>query len=76
MFDRVFIQAVGLTQTVRSISPEITLKGLLAGGKVEYLPAGVRSKQIGSKFKLHKDGFGYAWLLIRGFGHRIGITWF
>ncbi len=76
MFDRVFIQAVGLTQTVRSISPEITLKGLLAGGKVEYLPAGVRPKQIGSKFKLHKDGFGYVWLLIRGFGHRIGIKWF
>ena len=76
MFDRVFIQAVGLTQTFRSISPEITLKGLLAGGKVEYIPAGIRPKQIGSKFKLHKDGFGYVWLLLRGLGHRIGITWF
>lgn len=76
MFDRVFIQAVGLTQTGRSISPEITLKALLGKGVVEYLPSGVRSKQIGSKFKLHKDGFGYVWLLVRAFGHRIGIAWF
>ena len=76
MFDRTFIQAVGLTQTGRSISPEITLKGLLAGGKVEYLPSGVRPKQIGSKFKLYKDGCGYVWLLLRCFGHKIGISWF
>lgn len=76
MFDRIFIQALGLTQNGRGISPEITLKGLLAGGKVEYLPSGVRAREIGAKFKLHKDGFGYLWLLIRGLGHRIGIAWF
>lgn len=77
MFDRVFIQALGLSQNGRSISPEITLKGILAGGEVEYLPCGVRSREIGAKFKLHKDGFGYLWLLIRGFGHRTRtILWF
>lgn len=77
MFDRIFIQALGLTQNTRAISPEITIKALLAGGKIEYLPSGVRSTQIGGKFKLHKDGFGYLWLLIRGFFHRTKIIlWF
>jgi len=77
MFDRIFIQALGLTQNTRAISPEITIKALLAGGRIEYLPSGVRSAQIGGKFKLHKDGFGYIWLLVRGFGHRTKIIlWF
>lgn len=77
MFDRIFIQALGLTQNTRAISPEITLKGLLAGGKVEYLPSGIRPRQIGAQFKLHKDGFGYFWLLVRGLGHRTkAVLWF
>ena len=77
MFDRIFMQSIGLTQNGRSISPEITIKAILAGGKVEYLPSGVRPRQIGSRFKLHKDGLGYIWLLIRGLGHRIKLfPWF
>jgi len=77
MFDRIFIQALGLTQNGRSISPEITIKAILAEGKVEYLPSGVRPRQIGSRFKLHKDGLGYIWLLIRGLGHRMKLfPWF
>ena len=77
MFDRIFIQSIGLTQNGRSISPEITIKAILAGGKVEYLPSGVKPRQIGSRFKLYKDGLGYIWLLIRGLGHRIKLfPWF
>ena len=77
MFDRIFIQAIGLTQNGRSISPEITIKAILAGGKVEYLASGVRPRQIGSRFKLYKDGLGYIWLLIRGLGHRVKLfPWF
>ena len=77
MFDRVFIQALGLTQNGRSISPEITLKGLLASGKIEFIPSGVRSNQIGAKFKLYKNGLGYLWLLFRCFMHRMKIIlWF
>jgi len=77
MFDRIFILALGLTQNSRAISPEITLKGLLAGGKVEYLPSGVRPREIGGKFKLLKDGLGYLWLLVRAFGHRTKtVLWF
>ena len=77
MFDRIFMQAVGLSQNTRALSPEITIKAALAGGRVEYLPSGVKSAQIGGKFKLHKDGLGYFWLMIRGFFHRMGIIlWF
>lgn len=77
MFDRIFIQSLGLTQNSRSISPEITLKGLLAGGRIEYLSSGMKEGRIGGKFKLHKDGPGYFWLLIRGFFHRARtILWF
>lgn len=77
MFDRIFIQAVGLTQNSRAISPEITIKAILADGKVEYLPSRVKPVEIGGKFKLSKDGFGYLWLLVRGSLHRFGfIPWF
>ena len=77
MFDRIFIQALGLTQNTRAISPEITIKTILAGGKIEYLPSRISSAEIGGRFKLFKDGFGYLWILIRGFFHRVGIIlWF
>lgn len=76
MFDRVFVQAIGLTQNGFSISPEITLKTLLAGGKVSYISSKVKSVPLNKDFKLYKEGIGYIWLLVRGFFHRIGILWF
>lgn len=76
MFDRVFIQAMGLTQNGYSICPEITFKTFLAGGKVEYIPSRVKSTPVNKDFKLHEEGIKYLWLLLRGFAHRIGILWF
>lgn len=76
MFDRIFIQSMGLTQNSYSICPEITFKALLAGGKVEYIPSSIRSAPIDRDFKLHEEGVKYLWVLIRGFAHRIGILWF
>lgn len=77
MFDRIFMQALGLTQNGRAVSPEIILKAVLAEGKVEYLPSAIGTEKIGNKFKLHKDGPGYFWLLIRGFAHRTNtVIWF
>lgn len=76
MFDRIFIQSFGLSQNGFSISPEITLKALLAGGKVEYIVSKVKSKPLNKDFKLYKEGISYLWLLLRGFSHRIGILWF
>lgn len=76
MFDRVFIQAMGLTQNGFSICPEITFKALLARGRVEYIASSVKSTPINKDFKLHQEGIKYLWILIRGLGHRIGILWF
>ena len=77
MFDRVFVQSVGLTQNSFAISPEVTIKTLLAKGKIEYFPSAVKPSIIGGKFKLYKDGPGYLWLIVRGLMHRSGlVNWF
>lgn len=75
MFDRVFVQALGLTQNTHSICPEITLKVLLAGGKLEYLSTNAESAPVNKDFKVYKEGVCYFFLLVRGFLHRIGILW-
>ena len=75
MFDRVFIQAIGLNQNGYAICPEITLKTLLARGRVEYISSATKSV-INKDFKLRREGLGYLWLLVRGAFHRIGVHWF
>ena len=76
MFDRVFIQSLGLMQNGYSICPEIRMKALLAGGKVNYIPSKVYSAPLNKNFMLHREWLGYLWLIARGFLHRIGILWF
>lgn len=76
MFDRVFVQALGITQNGYSICPEITFKVLLAGGAVEYFTSNAEVAPIDVNFKLWKEGINYFRLLIRGFLHRIGLLWF
>ncbi len=76
MFDRAFIQALGLTRNTHSICPEINFKVLLAGGKLKYLSSNSKIAPLNNDFKLFKEGIDYFWLLIRGFMHRIGIQWF
>jgi len=76
MFDRVFLQALGLSQNGFSISPEITIKALLAKGKVTYLVSSCKNVPLNRDFKLYKEGIGYLWLLYRGYLHCLGISWF
>ena len=76
MFDRIFIQSLGLNQNGYSICPEITLKTLLAGGKVEYISSEMKRPLSKSDFNLAREGIGYLWLLIRGCAHRAGVLWF
>jgi len=76
MFDRVFIQALGLNQNGYSICPEITFKALLSEAKVAYISSKFNDTVINRDFKLCREGIGYFWLLIRGFVHRLGILWF
>ena len=78
MFKRTDLLAVGLTQNRFSISPEITFKVLLSGGKVKVFaaPQGTRIYGV-SKFKFRKEAFGYGYVLLRALLHRLGILyWF
>jgi dolichol-phosphate mannosyltransferase len=77
MYERVPMLAIGLTSNRFSISPEITFKTLLAGGRIEYVPGSQGTRVYGtSKFKFLKEGRGFSWVLFRSALHRIGILWF
>ena len=72
MFNRCEMLAVGVKQNRFSISPEITLKVLLMGGKVDFVAAGQGIRQRGvSKFNFYKESFGYMYILMRAWLHRM-----
>jgi glycosyltransferase involved in cell wall biosynthesis len=77
-FDRVFIQAIGLSSNRFSVCPEMTFKATLAGGDVGYLPGQPlpRPGAGSEKFKLSYEIAGYAIVLTRAALHRLGIRWF
>jgi glycosyltransferase involved in cell wall biosynthesis len=78
MFQRREMLGVGLTQNRFSISPEITFKSVLRGGRIAYLPGaqGIRERGV-SKFVFHKEGIGFGYCLLRAFLHRMKlIYWF
>jgi dolichol-phosphate mannosyltransferase len=77
-FDRVFVQAIGLSSNRFSVAPEMTFKATLAGGDVGYLPGQPlpRAGAGSEKFKLSNEIAGYAVVLLRAALHRIGVRWF
>jgi glycosyltransferase involved in cell wall biosynthesis len=78
MFRRRELLGVGLSSNRFNISPEITFKSILIGGKVSYIPGSQGVRQGGkSKFIFHKEGLGYGYCLIRAFLHRHNLVyWF
>jgi glycosyltransferase involved in cell wall biosynthesis len=78
MFRRRELLGVGLSSNRFNISPEITFKSILMGGKVSYVPGAQGVRKGGkSKFVFHKEGLGYGYCLIRAFFHRYHlIYWF
>lgn len=78
MFRRRELLGVGLNSNRFNISPEITFKSILMGGRVSYVPGAQGVRQGGkSKFIFHKEGLGYGYCLIRAFFHRHKIIyWF
>lgn len=76
MFDRVFVQALGVSRNRMSLCPEITIKSLLAGGKVDYVSSTVRTVKGVSDFRLLREGPGYFLVILRALLHRLGIRWF
>jgi Glycosyl transferase family 2 len=76
MFDRVFIQTLGISRNRFSVCPEITIKSLLAGGRVEYIASTVKPIKGIKEFKLMREGSGYFLVILRALMHRIGVRWF
>lgn len=78
-FDRVFIQALGLTAKRFNVCPEMTFKVLLCGGSVDYVPGKPRALHEGgqAKFQLSAEIFGYAYTLLLAGMHRARLyRWF
>ena len=78
-YDRVFIQALGTSSKRFNICPEMTLKVLLSGGKVEYLPGQPKPFREGgsAKFQLPYEIGGYIFVVLRAALHKWGLLrWF
>jgi dolichol-phosphate mannosyltransferase len=77
MHNRMDMLALGLSSNRFSISPEITFKSLLSGGKIMYVPGSQGTRIYGiSKFSFPKEGPGFVWVILRAALHRLGILWF
>jgi len=78
-YDRIFVQALGLSAKRFNVCPEMTFKVMLCGGQIEYVPGQPRNLDQGgqSKFQLANEIWGYAYVLLRAGLHRAGIRrWF
>jgi glycosyltransferase involved in cell wall biosynthesis len=78
-YDRIFVQALGLSAKRFNVCPEMTFKVMLCGGDIEYVPGKPRELHQGgqTKFQLAHEMFGYAYVLVRAGLHRTGIRrWF
>jgi glycosyltransferase involved in cell wall biosynthesis len=78
-FDRVFVQAIGLTSQSYDVGPEMTFKVSLCGGQIEYLPSKQRRSRTGKphSFRPRVQPWGYVWLLVRAALHKMGLLrWF
>jgi glycosyltransferase involved in cell wall biosynthesis len=77
-FDRVFMQAIGLTSNRFNLCPEMTFKTILAGGEIRYLAGQpLPGPGVGSeKFKFSNEILGYGLVVSRAIFHRLGIKWF
>jgi glycosyltransferase involved in cell wall biosynthesis len=78
MFRRKEMLGVGLSQNRFSISPEITFKSILHGGRIAYIPGAQGTRERGvSKFIFRKEGPGFSYCLLRAFLHRHKLVyWF
>jgi hypothetical protein len=78
-FDRIYIQALGISSVGYSIFPEMTFKVILSGGKVEYISGMLNQKDNIrlSGFKLRNEVYGYIFVLIKAFLHKTKLSnWF
>ncbi|MEO7804069.1 MAG: glycosyltransferase family 2 protein [Actinomycetota bacterium] len=71
-FDLDFIRSLKLNSSGFEISPEMTIKSYLAGGRITNLPGRQGKRLHGeSKFAFSREGWGYAKVLFAGLGQRL-----
>ena len=78
-YDRIFVQALGLSAKRFNVCPEMTFKVMLCGGQIEYVPGKPRQLNQGgqTKFQLAHEILGYAYVMLRAGLHRMGLRrWF
>jgi len=77
MFRRVDAVSRGITSNGFSIGPEIFFKTYLGRGRIDYVlsPQGTR-RHGKSKFFFRREFFGFSYVMLRVFFHRIGVLWF
>jgi glycosyltransferase involved in cell wall biosynthesis len=77
-FDRIYVQALGVTCNRFNVCPEITFKVMLSGGKMEYVPGHPTPYTGGgsAKFQRPHESIGYLYVLLRAAAHRVGLYWF
>jgi glycosyltransferase involved in cell wall biosynthesis len=78
-FDRVFVQAIGLSSRSYGVAPEMTFKVILCGGEIEYIsgkkkkPTAVTPNSLRPRIELSS----YVFLLFRAALHKAGLVpWF
>ncbi len=77
MFRPVAALSQGITSNGFSIGPEIFFKVLLSNGKIDYVLSGQFVRRHGkSKFFFRREFFGFSYVLLRVFLHRLGVLWF
>lgn len=77
LIDRIYLMALGIRSNGRMVVPEISLKMCLSGARV----ASIEGTQVSTKpdilqFRLMREGFGYVYVLLRAWLHRLGFSWF
>jgi glycosyltransferase involved in cell wall biosynthesis len=78
-FDRVFVQALGLSCRGHNVCPEMTFKVILCRGSIEYIPGkpGARPPGAHHLARLPLEVWGYGYVLMRAALHRAGlVSWF
>jgi glycosyltransferase involved in cell wall biosynthesis len=77
LFDRVLMMALGLSSNRFSLSPEITFKIMLSGGKIEFVSGELEERTHDKvKFALYRELDSFAYVLFRACLHRLKILWF
>lgn len=78
-FDRVFVQALGLSAKHYNVCPEMTFKVMLCGGEVEYVAGRPKDTRPDGKRRIKPpvEFGGYFYVLLRAALHRAALRrWF